>query len=80
MRPGRLELAHHVGERAAREAAARRRLLALLALAIFGDLAGAGFVLDDGDAIAGLRRAGKAENLDRHRRAGLVTRLRPCRR
>ena len=78
LRPARLELAHHVGERArAAEPPRAASLVALLALAIFGDLAGARFVLDDGEAVAGFRRAGEAEHLDRDRRAGLVRRSRP---
>ncbi len=51
-------------------------LLALLARAIIGDLAGARFVLDDRETIAGLRRAVEAEHLDRNRRSGLVDRAR----
>ena len=51
--------------------AAGRKLLALLALAIFGDFAGARLVLDDGDAVAGFRRAGEAEHLDRASKAAL---------
>ena len=69
----RLELAHHVGERTARRTAARGDLVALLALAIFGDLAGARFGLDDRDAVAGFRRAGEAQNLDGEARTGLGT-------
>ena len=66
-----LELAHHVGERGARRTAARGGLVALLALAIFGDLAGAGFGLDHRDAVAGLRRAAEAEHFRREGRAGV---------
>ena len=51
---------------------ARGGVLALLAGAVIGDLAGARLVLDDGEAVAGLRRAVEAEHLDRHRRAGLL--------
>ena len=65
-----LELAHHLGERAAgaRAGATRGQTIALLALAVVGDLAGAGFRLDDRDAVAGFRRAVEAEHLDRQRR------------
>ena len=52
-----------------------RGLLALLAIAIFGDFAGARFAFDDGDAIAGLGRTGKAQHLDRHGGTGLKPRL-----
>ena len=48
-------------------------LLALLAGAVVGDLAGARFALHHGEGIAGIRRAVEAKNLDRHRRAGLGT-------
>src|SRR5690606_39175349 len=47
-------------------------LLARQTLAVFGDLAGAGLVLDHGEAVAGLRSALQAENLDRHRRSGFL--------
>ena len=47
-------------------------VLALLVGAVAGDLAGAGFVLDHGETVAGFRRAVEAEHLDRHRRSGLV--------
>ena len=47
-------------------------VLALLVGAIARDLAGAGFVLDHGETIAGFRRAVEAEHFDRHRRAGFV--------
>ena len=70
LRPAVLELAHHLLERAARAGCRAAELLAPLALAVFGDLAGAGLVLDDGEAVAGLRRAVEAEHLDRRRRAG----------
>src|SRR4051795_4973104 len=46
--------------------------LALLPGAVVGDLAGAGFRLDDGDTVAGFRRAVEAEHLDRNRRPGLL--------
>ena len=78
--PRRFELAHHIGERTARHAAARGDLVALLTLAIFGDFAGARFAFDDRDAVAGLRRAGEAEHLDRHRRTGTRGVSRPYRR
>ena len=45
-------------------------LLALLARTVIGDFAGARFVLDDGETVAGIRRAGEAEHFDRGRRAG----------
>ena len=47
-------------------------VLALLVGAVARDLAGAGFVLDHGETVAGFRRAVEAEHLDRHRRSGLV--------
>ena len=40
-------------------------------LPVFRDLARPGLVLDDGEIIAGKRRRGEPEHLDRHRRAGL---------
>ena len=40
--------------------------------AIAGDLAGAGFVLDHGETVAGFRRAVEAEHFDRNRRAGFL--------
>ena len=55
-----------------------RRLarLAALAGAVFGDFAGARFVLDDDHFVAGFRRAGKAQHFDRRggtgRRHGLA--------
>ncbi len=42
------------------------------ALAIGGDLAGAGLVLDDGERVAGGRNSGQAEHLDGHGRAGFL--------
>src|SRR5246500_2547336 len=48
------------------------RIPEMLAGAIARDLAGARFVLDDGKAIARLRRPVEAEHLDRHRRAGFL--------
>ena len=80
LRPAVLSLRHHLLERAAHAGGARRGLLALLAGAVIGDLAGAGFVLDHREAVAGLRRAGEAEHLDRHRRAGARRPARRCRR
>src|SRR3984957_17439578 len=71
----RLELMHHVLERAAHLRGARRRLLALLARAIVADLAGARLVLDDREAVARLGGAVEAEHLDRHRRAGELDRI-----
>ncbi len=47
-------------------------VLALLVGAIARDLAGAGFVLDHGKAVAGFRRTVEAEHFDRNRRSGLV--------
>ena len=71
LRPERLELRHHLLERAAHSGNAGGGILALLVRAIAGDLACAGLVLDDGEAVAGLRRPIEAQYLDRHRRAGL---------
>jgi hypothetical protein len=56
---------HHLLERTARRLA-RRRLLAQ-PLAVFGDLAGAASLSTTAKAVAGLRRALKAENFDRRR-------------
>src|SRR5829696_8640060 len=67
-----LEVAHHVGKRAAGAGRAGGGALALLPGAVVGDLAGAGFRLDDGDTVARLRRAVEAEHLDRNRRPGLL--------
>ena len=80
LRPDGLELAHHLLERAALPVGARRHLLALLARAVVGDLARARLALDDGEAVAGFRRAGEAEHLDRRRRPGRRDRDRRCRR
>ena len=66
----RLQLAHHLLERAAHAGNGGGGLLALLMRTVAGDFAGAGFVLDHGDAIAGFRRAVEAEHFDRHRGAG----------
>ncbi len=41
-------------------------LLALLAAAVIGDFAGAAFVLDHRQAVAGIGRAGETEHFDRH--------------
>ena len=49
------------------------RLIAPLALAILGDLARPLLVLDHGQQIARLRHPVQAQDLDRHRRAGLST-------
>ena len=67
-----LELRHHLLERAAHAGVARGRLLALLADAVIGEFAGARLGLDHGEPVARLRRAGEAQHLDRHRRAGLL--------
>ena len=67
-----LELRHHLLERTAHAGDRGGGVLALLVGAIARDLAGAGFVLDHGKAIAGFRRAVEAEHLDRHRRTGLL--------
>ena len=67
---GGLELAHHLLERAAHAARARRHLVAFLPGTIVGDLAGARFAIDDRQSIAGLGRAVEAQHLDRHRRTG----------
>ena len=48
-------------------------VLALLMGAITRDLAGAGFVLDHGETIAGFRRTVEAEHFDRNRRTGFLT-------
>src|SRR5215468_10125989 len=48
------------------------RVLALLVGAIARDLAGAGFVLDHGEAVAGLRRTVEAEHFHRNRGACLL--------
>ena len=71
----RLELRHHLLERAAHAGRMRRALLALLADAVVGEFARAGFALDHGETVAGLRRAGKAQHFDRNRRAGLLHRV-----
>ena len=64
------------GSSSARASRGRRsggpRLVALLAGAIVGDLAGAGLALDHREAVAGLGRALEAEHLDRRRRAGFL--------
>ncbi len=75
-----LELRHHLLERAAHAGNRGGGVLALLVGAIARDLAGAGFVLDHREAVAGFRRAVEAEHLDRHRRAGLRRCSRPGRR
>src|SRR5262249_45022542 len=68
----RLELRHHLLERAAHAGGVRRALLALLADAIVRQLACAGLALDHGQTAARLGRVVEAENLDRNRRAGLL--------
>ena len=52
--------------------AGARRPFALLARAVVGDFAGAGFALDHREPVAGVRRAVEAEHLDRGRRTGCV--------
>ena len=71
----RLQLRHHLLERAAHAGDRRRRVLALLVCAVARDLARAGFVLDHREAVAGLGRAVEAEHFDRHRGTGLLHRL-----
>ena len=68
--PGRLQLGHHLLERAA--LTGHGQALAPLAQAVIGDLAGAGLVLDHGELIAGLGRGIEAQHLDRHRGAGFL--------
>ena len=70
--PVALQLVHHLLERAAGGGRAGQRLVALLADAVVGDLAGAGFGFDDREAVAGLRRVLEAEHLDRRRGAGFL--------
>ena len=65
---GRLELAHHLLERAAHAGRARCDLVALLPRAIVRHLAGARLAVDHRQAVAGLGRAAEAEHLDRRRR------------
>ena len=48
----------------------RRHFFALLPDAIIGDLAGAGFGIDNRKPVAGFGRAVEAQHLDRHRRTG----------
>ena len=52
---GGLDLRHHLFERAAHAGLAGGHLVALLALAIVGDFARAGLVLDHGETIARIR-------------------------
>jgi hypothetical protein len=67
------ELRHHLLERAALAGAAGgHRLVAGQTLAVLGDLASPGFVLDGREAVARPRRALKTEHLDRGRRAGFL--------
>ena len=68
-----LELAHHLFERAAH--AAGGVLLALLAGAVIGEFARAAFGLDHREAVAGVRRAGEAQNFDGNGRTGVLHRL-----
>src|ERR1700676_1168436 len=68
----RLELRHHLLERAAHAGNAGGGVLALLMRAIARDLTGAGFILDDGETVAGFRRPIEAEHFDRHRWASLL--------
>ena len=75
LRPALLQLLHHLLERARRAGRAER--LAALADAVVGDLAGAAFVLDDGELVAGLRSRVEAQDLDRNRRPGLADVSRP---
>src|ERR1700722_4182738 len=67
---GSLELTHHLLERTAHAGLPRRHFFALLPDAIIGDLAGAGFGIDNRKPVAGFRCAVEAQYLDRHRRAG----------
>jgi hypothetical protein len=69
---GVLQLRHHLLERTARTALARSRLVAGKPLAVFGDLTGTAFILDHRKAVAGLRRALKAENFDRESGSGFL--------
>ena len=55
-------------------------LVALLARAIVGHLAGARLAVDHREAVAGVGRAVEAEHFDRHRGPGLADRARRCRR
>src|SRR5690554_367224 len=64
-----LELAHHLLEAGG---TAALHLLADETLAVLGNLAGPGFGLDDGEAIAGAGHAGETEDLDRGRGAGFL--------
>ena len=67
-----LELRHHLLERAAHAGNRGSGVLALLVGAVARDLAGAGFVFDHGQTVAGFRRSVEAEHFDRHRGAGFV--------
>ena len=73
-----LDAGQHLVERAARAGRHAGRLVAQLAGAELGDLAGAAFVLHRDERLAGRRHAGQAEDLHRRRwsrlgdRAGLV--------
>ena len=63
------QLRHHLLERAAHAGLAGGHLVALLAHAIIRHFARAAFRIDDGEAIARVRRAVEAEHLDRNRGA-----------
>ena len=65
---GGLQRHHHLFERTALAGLAGSGLVAGETLTILGDFAGTAFVFDDGELVARLRRAGKTEDLDRHRR------------
>ena len=71
---GGLELAHHLLERAAHAGRTCRHLVALLPHAVVGDFARAAFAVDHREAVAGIRRAGEAQHLDRRRRPCAVER------
>ena len=72
LQPGALQLGHHLLKRATLPGMLGHRLVAGQSLTIFGDLAGAGFVLHGGKPVAGKRRTLQAENLDRHGRRRFV--------
>src|SRR5690606_31252354 len=64
-------LAHHLLERGAPRSGGGKRLVALLADTIRGDLAGTRLAVDHSETIARLGRLGKAKDLYRSRRPGL---------
>ena len=70
LRPGGLELIHHLLERAAHAGLPRRHLLALLPGAVIGDLARARFESTTREPVARFRRAVEAKHFHRHRRPG----------